>query len=354
MSVRMSIFAQYSLFIILLLNSSFAQNVVKATPDVNYVANHILWTPSKTSVKTSLKSLSKGEQMLIQIFLDEHDFGPGILDGAIGGFTRKAIKAYYQTVGHEDHNDMSLVLEHAFAHKNIPFLTITVPDMGKDFTNPELPYKYRLMAEEHKAKYRYYHEFIAERYHTSEKALKAMNSSKVVNNLSPGKRVVVPNVTPFAIETMNTSSNKADPELANNYAVVDTKNKSLHIYRDEGESGSRMLAFFPITPGKEDQIRYGEWAVKNSVPNPVWRYDPLVLKGEGRSEESEVYNVPAGPNNPVGLLWNGLTARSVGIHGTNQPETIGRTRSSGCIRMANWDVVKFPNYIRPGCKVIIK
>lgn len=350
----MSNIVRYITLFILTFNLSPAQKVEKVTPNVNYIVSDILWTPSNKPISTSPKKLSKGEQMLIQIFLDEHDFGPGIIDGAIGGFTRKAIQAYYDTIGYDDYDDLSVVLEHAFAHKNVPFITISVPDMGEGFTNPELPYKYRLMAEEKKATYRYYHEFIAERYHTSEKALKRMNSTKTVNNLGPGKKVVVPNVTPFKIETLKTSSNKADPSLAANFAIVDTKNKSLHVYRDEGGASPRMLAFFPITPGKEDQIRYGEWVVKNSVPNPVWRYDPLVLKGEGRSEESEVYNVPGGPNNPVGVLWNGLSARSVGIHGTNQPETIGRTRSSGCIRMANWDVVKLPNYIRPGCKVIIK
>jgi len=82
----MSTFVQYSLTIILALSVSFAQNRVKVTPNVNYTGSYILWTPSKTPVKTSLKNLSKGEQMLIQIFLDEHDFGPGILDGAIRNF----------------------------------------------------------------------------------------------------------------------------------------------------------------------------------------------------------------------------------------------------------------------------
>ncbi len=332
------------LIFLVMLRSALAQDAIQVSPNGNQTAEVL---------PTSVSELSRDQQMLIQIFLDEHNFGPGILDGAIGGFTLKAIEAYYHTIGYEGSKDVSVVLRHALAHNSVPFLTIEVPDMGKDFTDPELPYKYRLLAEESKSKYRYYHEFIAERYHTSEKALKRMNSAKTVNNLAPGRQIVVPNVTPFKIEELSGASNKADPTLADNYAVVDTKDKSLHIFRETGAE-PELIAFFPITPGREDQIRYGSWKVKNSIPNPGWRYDPLVLKGTGRSEESEVYNVPGGPNNPVGILWNGLTARSVGIHGTNQPETIGRTRSSGCIRMANWDVVKFPNFIRPGCKVIIK
>ena len=336
------------------LTQGAAENAKKVSPNTKLSYDYISWGVGKSPQKTSLKNLTKGEQMLIQIFLDEHDFGPGVLDGAIGGFTKKAITAYYNSIGYPDHDDYSLLLERAINYKSKPYLTITVPDMGEGFTNPDLPYKYRLMAEEKKAKYRYYHEFIVERYHTSEKALIKMNSKSKVHSLAPGHTITVPNVKPFQIEHMKTSSNKSDPFLAYNYAVVDTLEKTLHIYRYQNGADPLLLAFFPITPGKQDQIKYGQWKVKNSIPNPVWRYDPLVLKGEGRSEEKDVYNVPGGPNNPVGVLWNGLSAPSVGIHGTNQPETIGRTRSSGCIRMSNWDVVKFPNYIRPGCTVIIK
>gem|GEM_PF-4362504 len=333
---------------------SFPKKPHKVSPKIKYDYDYISWGVGEKAQKTSLENLSRGEQMLIQIFLDEHNFGPGVLDGAIGGFTKKAIAAYYDSIGFPDHDDYNLVLERALAHKSNPFITITVPDMGKDFTNPNLPHKYSLMAKETKAKYRYYHEFIIERYHTSEKALIRLNSKSQVHSLAPGQQITVPNIVPFEIEHMNTSSNKSDPNLADNYAIVDTSEKTLHIYRAQNGADPLLLAFFPITPGKEDQIRYGEWKVKNSVPNPVWRYDPLVLKGKGRSKNKDIYNVPGGPNNPVGVLWNGLSAPSVGIHGTNQPETIGRTRSSGCIRMSNWDVVKFPNFIRPGCKVIIK
>ena len=348
----MNIFVKYLFYSAFFLYASFAQETLKVSPNTKHKATQNLEILSSKPVLA--KDLAKGEQMLIQIFLDEHDFGPGVLDGAIGGFTKKAISAYYDTIGYADDSDLSVVLEKAVAYRDMPFVTITVPDMGEDFMNPKLPYKYRLMSKEKKAKYRFYHEFIAERYHTSEKALKEMNSSKIVNNLAPGHTVKVPNVTPFKIEEMNTSSNKSNPETADNYAVVDTGKKTLYVYRAADGSEPRLLAFFPITPGRENQIRRGEWKVKNSVPNPVWRYDPLVLKGSGRSKESQVYNVPGGPNNPVGVLWNGLSAPSVGIHGTDQPETIGRTQSSGCIRMSNWDVVKFPNYIRPGCTVIIK
>jgi lipoprotein-anchoring transpeptidase ErfK/SrfK len=42
------------------------------------------------------------------------------------------------------------------------------------------------------------------------------------------------------------------------------------------------------------------------------------------------------------------------MHGTPNPETIGRARSHGCIRMANWDAVRLPTLIRPGTTVEIR
>ena len=51
-------------------------------------------------------------------------------------------------------------------------------------------------------------------------------------------------------------------------------------------------------------------------------------------------DIPSGPNSPVGVIWNGLSVPGIGLHGTSNPETIGRARSHGCIRLANWDAVR--------------
>ena len=43
--------------------------------------------------------------------------------------------------------------------------------------------------------------------------------------------------------------------------------------------------------------------------------------------------VPPGPSNPLGTRWMGLSAPGVGIHGTDEPASIGYSASHGCIRM---------------------
>ena len=66
------------------------------------------------------------------------------------------------------------------------------------------------------------------------------------------------------------------------------------------------------------------------------------------------YELPIGPNNPVGVMWIGLNRAGIGIHGTNSPQTIGRSSSHGCMRTANWDVVRLVKMITKGMTVIIE
>ena len=61
--------------------------------------------------------------------------------------------------------------------------------------------------------------------------------------------------------------------------------------------------------------------------------------------------LPQGPANPVGTRWIGLSVKSFGIHGTNQPRSIGRARSHGCIRMLNSDIEDLFERVRVGDSV---
>jgi len=67
--------------------------------------------------------------------------------------------------------------------------------------------------------------------------------------------------------------------------------------------------------------------------------------------------VPGGPANPLGArgiyLFQGSKDTLYRIHGTNQPEYIGRAISSGCIRMTNEDVIDLYNRTKMGATVIV-
>lgn len=313
---------------------------------------------------------SLGEQrdaaVRVQILLDQKMFGPGFIDGKPGTFTKRAIAAYNRSMGRSE-GDTTILQAEADELVEHTFVTATVPKVAKKFVNPKLPYKRVEQAEEKALTYRSYYEFMAERYHTSESVLYELNGKKTTWAAVPGRTLVVPNVEPFKIEDIKPGrsySGKGSP-LANRKVVIDTKERQIQIYEIPDNSLAsngvavssaggkyRLVASFPTTPGQERFIHRGTWTLRNAIEWPTWRYDKQLLKEGKRSKEA--LNIPGGPNNPVGVLWAGLSKSGIGIHGTDSPRTIGRARSSGCFRLANWDAARIPLVIRPGATVVIQ
>jgi lipoprotein-anchoring transpeptidase ErfK/SrfK len=300
----------------------------------------------------------------LQIFLDQSNFGPGVIDGRIGQFSELAVKSWNELHGHPLD---SWTAVNTAARKAVPnpFATAIVPEVSGDWVNVNLSYKKAQQVKAKRMSYRSISEFMSERYHTDEPYLITLNSASKINNLRARDTIIVPNVTAFQIENLTGAAFKEDEALSQRHAVVDTKLSQVRIYEAnlralvvaDPEAPTRvanqsLVAAFPITPGKPQFIRYGKWTMQNAVELPVWRYDQQLLETGKRSNTS--LNIPGGPNNPVGVLWCGLSKPGIGMHGTSDPETIGRSRSAGCIRLANWDIVRIPGLLRPGCSVEIR
>jgi lipoprotein-anchoring transpeptidase ErfK/SrfK len=251
------------------------------------------------------------------------------------------------------------------------YATAIVPDIAKEFVNPKVPTKREEQARLKRMSYRSYLEFMAERYHTSEDFLIELNGKKTAYNLAPRKAVTVPNIDPFRIELLKEGRlNHGSEEFKDRTVIIDTKGKQLFVYEPgeapvhaggalivaeddaEEDTPQKLIAALPITPGQSQFIHRGEWAIANSVELPSWRYDKQLLETGKRGKEA--LQIPPGPNNPVGIIWNGLTKSGIGIHGSSSPRTIGRSRSAGCIRLSNWDAARFPTLARPGVKVVVR
>jgi lipoprotein-anchoring transpeptidase ErfK/SrfK len=54
----------------------------------------------------------------------------------------------------------------------------------------------------------------------------------------------------------------------------------------------------------------------------------------------------------VGSVWIDLTKDTYGIHGTPEPRIIGKSASSGCVRLTNWDAEELASTVKPGVKVV--
>lgn len=279
----------------------------------------------------------------LQIFLDNHEFGPGKIDGKMGEFFGKALVAYKKANGLPPTGAVDGQLL-AQVPQPYTIYTIRVEDeqfVGETASKPSEQAKLKAM------KYGSLLEFVAERYHAEEDFLRKINPGVDLEKLNPGDSVTVPNVEPFEIEKLSEKFIPANPALARRQIFIDTRENFLEV-----REGDKLVAEFPITPGSKTlPAPKGVWKILGIATLPWFRHDEGVLNHGVRT--SDFYNIPPGPDNPVGVLWMGLNKPGIGIHGTNNPETIGRAGSHGCIRTANWDAARLKNMVSPGTVVTI-
>ncbi len=296
----------------------------------------------------------------IQIFLDARDFGPGRLDGKWGEFTRKALARYLESqgkpvpeFGDTPPADLDLKIDESAP----AFIDYTVTE--KDVSSiGEVPDKPEQQAEQKAMPYTSVLERVAERFHSDPDFLKQLNPDAKADNIPAGAVLKVPNISPpFDLEEVaqragdeggeKKSEGKAG-EGSGPHIVIDVAEKMLEV-----RQGETLAAAFPITPGSDSlPAPEGDWKIDSITWMPWFRYDKKMLQEGERSDDA--HNIPPGPNNAVGIAWIALNKKGIGIHGTNSPDTIGRSSSHGCIRLANWDAWKVGNMVPAGTAVTIK
>lgn len=90
----------------------------------------------------------------------------------------------------------------------------------------------------------------------------------------------------------------------------------------------------------------GDFVISNMAMNPTWTPPDSPWAAGAKP-------IPPGPNNPLGTRWMGLNTPNVGIHGTNNPASVGYSVSHGCIRMQIPDVEDLYGRVREGTPVTI-
>lgn len=302
----------------------------------------------------------------LQIFLDQSFFGPGVIDGKPGQFTTLAVNSWNEVNGHPTGSwaAVNRAARHAVPH---PLATATVPEAAKEWVNPSLSTRRSEQAKVKRMSYRSYAEFMSERYHTDIPTLVRLNPGKSIYGLKIADNLIVPNVEPFLVENLTDRAYNEMEDLSDRYVVVDTKINQVRIFAGTPRpniildpenpvatpvANTALIASFPITPGQPQFIAFGTWKLRNMVELPWWRYDQQLLDTGKRSDNALM--IPPGPNSPVGVIWHGTTRSGIGLHGTSDPETIGRSRSAGCIRLCNWDAIRLPQLIRSGATIEIR
>jgi lipoprotein-anchoring transpeptidase ErfK/SrfK len=124
-------------------------------------------------------------------------------------------------------------------------------------------------------------------------------------------------LTVFAVAEALAQENQINPARR---IVISIPDRKLALI----ESG-RVVKIFPTAVGSpHTPSPAGSYKIVQRVVNPTWYTRGKV--------------VPPGKANPLGTRWIGLSAKGYGIHGTNNPSSIGASVSHGCIRMRNRDV----------------
>jgi lipoprotein-anchoring transpeptidase ErfK/SrfK len=126
--------------------------------------------------------------------------------------------------------------------------------------------------------------------------------------------------------------------------IVSVRHKALFYVLGNGRAVKYRVA--TAKPGFEWQ---GTHKVSNKVQWPDWRPPAEMRK---RKPELPVF-MAGGPENPLGARAIYLGSSIYRIHGTNEPSSIGKAASSGCIRMLNADVEELYRNVRIGAKVIV-
>lgn len=122
--------------------------------------------------------------------------------------------------------------------------------------------------------------------------------------------------------------------------VINVPGMRLYVYED-----GVLAREYPIGVGKivTPSQMGGETHIANKVLYPTYYPPDWYLRGRKP--------IPPGPENPVGTRWLGLDLPGYGIHGTNDPSSIGKAVSAGCIRMQNRDVEELANLVDVGTAV---
>jgi lipoprotein-anchoring transpeptidase ErfK/SrfK len=305
-------------------------------------------TPPAEEFKAARPNLiSQRERVAqLQIFLDKMLFSPGMIDGKEGRFLVEALKRWQRANGMEETGrlDTKVPLEDIY-----PVYTFHIVDAAEFKRLGDVPKQPSAQAQRKKLPYTNYQEFLAERYHCSTDFLERLNPKMNFSKLTPGTEVRVPNVEPFKIEEMPETGNYPEnPELKTRRIVINRKATILELYE-----GDKLIASVPIAPGSPAHpTPPGNWKILGVASMPTFRWDKGVLETGKRT--SNFHMLPPGPNNPVGVGWIGLNKPGIGIHGTNNPYSIGTWASHGCMRSANWDIVRISKMVTKGVPVEIQ
>lgn len=267
-----------------------------------------------------------------QLALERQGFSPGLIDGKPGQKTAIATAEFQRSHQLPATGRLDSATIDALGLPT-PTTTYTITDQDVTFVTGPAPRSWVAKSKLDYLGYATLGEELAEKFHTSRDCLARLNPRLRLDRVRPGEQLVVPNIQPPVpghVERLE----------------VDLGHK---IIRGYGGDGRLVAMFYCSIAAHAEKRPSGEAHIVAVAVNPTYRFDPKMWP-EVKNVSQKLLIAP-GPRNPVGLCWIGLSLPGYGMHGTPNPELIGKTGSHGCFRLTNWDAVRLGKMVHAGVKV---
>ncbi len=350
-------------------------------------------------------------EMQLQVVLDQQGFGPGVIDGGMGMSTQNALKGFQEARSLAATGRLDAETRQALAQwRDIPATRVVrIPESWRQLEFADVPEEPEDQARMEHLGYESLDEKLAERFHTTVEVLHELNpggqpagmatesatSTAGTEKLAaggqataqgnagaarrgsaspspsasetpqqpafrPGQLVRVPNIGLDGGAPAGSGDDREWQRTLASLGVSADQPKVSRVVVDKSESwlkgydeSGKLVAMFTVTSGSGyDPLPLGEWKILGVSRNPPFNYNPDLFWDAEPSDEKA--RLPPGPNGPVGVVWIDLSKEHYGIHGTPEPQTIGRAQSHGCVRLTNWDAARLAGMVGTSTEVVFQ
>ena len=261
--------------------------------------------------------------LAVQLALLRRGISAGPVDGVVGTQTQAALRAFQRREGLPVTGGLdAATLRRLDADEGNAYTAYTVT--AEDLTRlTSVPRSWLEKSTRSRLDYETVLELVSEKAHAHPRLIRQLNPQVDWNHVAAGTVVRIP------------AASLPAPRGRAAFVRISLGDKVLRAF----DSQSNLLVQFPCSIARKVEKRpVGELRVARLAPNPNYRFDPDIFPESPEARKiGRKLMIPPGPNNPVGTAWIGLDRPGYGIHGTPQPEDVGRTESHGCFRLANWN-----------------